>query len=114
MRLAGGQQMLLAAPSLVETYSVLTRLPSPRRLAPHHALELMNSNYLNHSTVVALTPQQYREFLDSAVSQQVAGGRTYDAIIAATAKLAGADVLLTFNVAHFVGLMDGVEIIIPQ
>src|SRR5439155_4456381 len=37
-RLAAGEPMIVAAPALVESYAVLTRLPPPHRLRPADAL----------------------------------------------------------------------------
>ena len=113
-RLAAGQQMLLAAPALVETYSVLTRLPPPRRLAAHRVVELMAANYLDHGTVVAMDPGEYPAFFRLLASTHVAGGRAYDAVIAATSRSAGAAVLLTFNARHFVGLIDDLDVVVPS
>lgn len=36
-RLTDGEAMVIAAPTVIETYSVLTRLPPPHRLSPTEA-----------------------------------------------------------------------------
>lgn len=40
-----GEAMIAAGPALVETYAVLTRLPSPHRLAPADAHRLLQANF---------------------------------------------------------------------
>jgi predicted nucleic acid-binding protein len=40
-----GDEAILGAHSLVETYSVLTRLPYPYRLSEHDAFELLAQNF---------------------------------------------------------------------
>lgn len=64
--------------------------------------------------LIALDAGSYRRLLQSAPSQQVAGGRTYDAVIVACALAGGADTLLTFNEAHFRSLAGGtIHIAVP-
>lgn len=70
----------LIAHAAVETYSVLTRLPPPHRIAP-------SSNYL------ALDACSYRGLTDHLAEHDVTGGATYDALVGFTAKAAGAKLL---------------------
>jgi predicted nucleic acid-binding protein len=114
-RRARGEAMLLAAPSLIETYSVLTRLPRPRRLVPADALALIEDEFLRRATVVTLDEVAYMELLRRAVREGVAGGRIYDAVIAACARVAAADVLLTFNDRDFTPLVGrDMMIVVPR
>ena len=112
-RLAAGERLIVAAPALVETYAVLTRLPAPHRLSPGDALALLDANLFGHS-LVALDAASYRALVSNAPAQSIAGGRTYDAVIARCAVRAGAEVILTFNERHFRGLVEGVEIVTPS
>jgi predicted nucleic acid-binding protein len=105
-RLDRGEPMAVAAPSLVETYSVLTRLPHHRRLMPDDALALIEASFVGTSRVVALDSAAYVDLLRRAPDGRVAGGRIYDAVIAACARQADVGVLVTFNVAHFRALVD--------
>jgi predicted nucleic acid-binding protein len=100
-RLSRKERLIVAAPALVEAYSVLTRLPAPRRLGGTEALTLLDANFTRGATVVALTAAAYRTLLRTAPGEQITGGRIYDAIIAACARKASARTILTFNVAHF-------------
>jgi predicted nucleic acid-binding protein len=63
--------------------------------------------------VVALAPADYMGFLHRQQSAGIAGGRIYDALIAETARGAGAEVLLTFNTRHFEGF-EGLEVDVPS
>jgi predicted nucleic acid-binding protein len=105
--------MLLAGHSLLECYSVLTRLPPPLRLAPRVVAELIQVSYLAKGAVISLPADRYVDLLSALAASGVAGGRTYDAVIAATARAAGADVLLTFNVRDFAGLAADIEVMAP-
>lgn len=100
-RLSRKDRMVVAAPALVEAYSVLTRLPAPRRLAAAEALALLDANFVRGVTVVALDAAAYRSLLRTAPGEGVTGGRIYDAIIAACARKARARTVLTFNITHF-------------
>ena len=111
-RLAAGEKMATAAHAAAEAYAVLTRLPSPHRLAPRDALALIDGNFLDGA--VALDASGYRALLRRAGADGVTGGRTYDTIIAECALRAKATALLTFNARHFAGLESaGVQVVVP-
>ena len=93
--------MVVAAPTLVEAYSVLTRLPAPNRLAPDVALHLVDANFVRGATGVALSVAEYWTLLRAAPGDGVSGGRMYDAVIAQCARRARVRALLTFNPSHF-------------
>ena len=106
--------MVIAAPALVETYAVLTRLPSPHRLTTSAALALLEANFIDAAEVVALDGKSYRTLLHEAPQEDIAGGRTYDAVIAACAARANVATLLTFNARHFMGAsVQGIRVCIP-
>jgi predicted nucleic acid-binding protein len=115
-RLARGETPVMAAPALVEAYSVLTRSPPPLRLSPERAWRLIEGSFLDSATdIVALDAPAYRRILSSAPQQGTAGGRIYDAIIVACARAAQVDTILTFNERQFVPLAAGaIEIIVPS
>src|SRR5919199_1516384 len=101
-RLDHGEDLVLAAPALVETYAVLTRLPPPHRLSPADTRALLDASFMRDETeVVGLPVGRYLQLLRSAPERQIVGGRTYDAVIAECARLASVQFLLTFNDRHF-------------
>ena len=113
-RHARGEQMVIAAPTLVETYSVLTRLPRPRRLVPSMAIALIQDNFVERGSVISLESAAYLRLLQRAATDQIAGGRIYDAVIAACVRMAGADVVLTFNERDFLPFADtDLTIVVP-
>jgi predicted nucleic acid-binding protein len=113
-RRAQGEPMLLAAPSLVEAYAVLTRLPRPRRLPPRVALALLDDQFIAQATVVSLDVEAYFAMLRRASQDAIAGGPVYDAVIAACARAANVSTLLTFNERHFLRFAgDGLAIVVP-
>lgn len=81
----------LIAHAALETYSVLTRLPPPHRVAPAAAhaylTDASSSNYLT------LDARSYRDLIDHLAEHRVIGGASYDALIGLTAKAAGATLL---------------------
>lgn len=106
--------MIVAAPALIEAYSVLTRLPAPHRLSPADALSLMQANFMRPVKVVALAPDDYGTILRGAPAAGIAGGRIYDAIIAACAHMGNARTLLTFNDSHFRSLVGpDLAVVVP-
>src|SRR4051794_24692436 len=77
-----GRRLGLSGHAAFETYSVLTRLPSPARRAPAVVAELMKFNfpanrYLSAKGAAAL--------LQKLASTRIAGGSVYDALVGATA-----------------------------
>ena len=105
--------MIVAAPALVESYAVLTRLPAPHRLSPRDALDVLEANFIRAGKIVALDGASYRALLRRAPEEGVVGGRTYDAVIAACADKARAAALLTFNEDHFQPLRHQAEVVVP-
>lgn len=111
-RLRRGEQMRVAGPALVESYAVLTRLPSPHRVSPGDVYALLDANFMR-ATIIALDGTSYRTLLRRAADDGIAGGQTYDAVIAACALKAKVDALLTFNEGHFLSLAErGIDILV--
>jgi predicted nucleic acid-binding protein len=113
-RLAAGQSMIVAGPALVEAYAVLTGLPAPYRLAPTDAHALMAANFLQGTDLAVLESDGYWSVVDAAPNQGVAGGQIYDSIIAACARRANADALLTFNARHFRAFESDFDVVVPR
>ena len=78
----------------VETYSVLTRLPPPHRCAPGVARDFIRSRF--REPYLRLDAAAHREFVLSLPEHDIAGGASYDALVAATASLHDAQ-LVTFD-----------------
>ena len=74
----------IAGHALVESFSVLTRLPVPYRVSASLAAQLLTANFAEPP--LALTPQQVTRFVGFLPQQRVIGVAVYDALIAATAR----------------------------
>jgi len=99
-RYAAGEAPVLAAHSLAEAYSVLTRLPEPHRLRPADALGLIEANW-SHARLVALSGQDYRRTLRRCRDAGIGGGAVYDALIAECARKAKVSTVLTWDTDGF-------------
>jgi predicted nucleic acid-binding protein len=104
---------MVPAPALIETYAVLTRLPPPYRLRPADAFALMEQNW-SQAEVAALGAADIWPHLRGLPEPGVAGGSTYDAGVAACARRAGVDVILTWNVRHFERVAEHIEVRSPR
>ena len=115
-RLDRGESLVVAAPALVETYAVLTRLPSPHRLSPADSRALLEANFLGADVeTVALEADAYHHLLREAPERGIAGGSIYDAVIIACGLAARVDALLTFNERQFQALaVQGIAIVVPS
>jgi predicted nucleic acid-binding protein len=113
-RLRRGDSMVLAAHSLAETYSVLTRMPPPRRAPPQQALAAIETSFVANRAIVTLDADAYLALLRQAPDDSIMGGRIYDAVFAACARAANVDTILTFNERHFRQFAGaGLTIVVP-
>jgi predicted nucleic acid-binding protein len=85
----------------LESYAVLTRLPAPHRLRPEDAAEILAGSFQGAVRVAGLPPEASWDIVSRLAGRGVAGGRTYDELILASALGAGATRLITFNPRHF-------------
>src|SRR4249919_2941779 len=99
------RRLLIPFPVLVESYSVMTRLPSPHRLRPEVAHQLLHES-LGETRVVGLSSRKAWTFLGEWAATSTAGGRVYDAVIASAALEAHATELLTLNPRDFEAFSD--------
>lgn len=105
--------VVLPAAVLVETYSVLTRLPAPHRLKPEVARRLLVETFRD-ATQLTGPPSDTWEFLGRLSTGGVTGGAVYDAAILHSASAAGAERILTLNGRDFRRLApEGVEVVEP-
>ena len=112
-RLDRGDRLVVAAHAIIEAYAVLTRLPAPHRLAHTDAWALINANFVEAATVVALSGSAYVTLLKRLASAGIGGGRCYDAAIALAAGQAKANAILTFNPRHFDPAPEGLSVVEP-
>ncbi len=68
---------------ILETFSVLTRLPAPHRFSPGDAGTLVAGIGL---PVIGLPAEEHRELVDSLSVAGIRGGAAYDALVGATAR----------------------------
>lgn len=73
---------------LLETYSVLTRMPPPFRAAAPAVAEFLRRRFPHQPLVLA--PAAHQELVERLAARGVTGGAAYDALVATTAADAGA------------------------
>lgn len=83
-----GREVALSGHALVETYSVLTRLPGDLRLAPADAARLLSERFAAPLLLGSETAAGVPEVL---ARLDIAGGAAYDALVALAAKEHDAD-----------------------
>jgi predicted nucleic acid-binding protein len=76
---------------LVETYSVLTRLPSPHRAPASLVAAFLAERF--REPPITLPARAHLDLVREVAAGGLAGGSTYDALIAATARHAHARLL---------------------
>ncbi len=98
---SGQAEVCISSHSLAEVYSVLTRTPFRPPISPAAAWDAVTRAVLAHTTVVPLSPDDYKEVLDRNARLGIIGGATYDALIVHAARKADVEHLVTLNVKHF-------------
>ena len=85
------RQPRLPAQVLIETYSVLTRLPPPHRASPAIVAAFLEARF--PEAPLGLPASQHPKLVRQAADAGLAGGAIYDAVVAWTAKRAEATLL---------------------
>lgn len=75
----------------LETYSVLTRLPAPHRSPGPVVMDFLRARFPR--PLLRLTEPRYRGFVLALAEQGITGGAAYDALVAATAAAASAELV---------------------
>jgi predicted nucleic acid-binding protein len=97
---AGRHEGHISVHTLAELYSALTNMPTTPRISPSLAVQLAQ-DAVGLLQTVSLTAKEYLRTLEDAAAMGVIGGLIHDAVIAAAARKANVDRLLTLNVPHF-------------
>ena len=106
--------MFIAAPAMVESFAVLTRLPPQHRMAPATALNLIEGSFLRQARIIVLDGRSYRALVHRLAETQITGGQVYDAVIAECALRERDTALLTFNEHDFSAFAGrGLTIVVP-
>ncbi|MBK5221372.1 MAG: PIN domain-containing protein [Acidimicrobiia bacterium] len=80
------RSVALSGHALHETYAVLTRLPGDARVAPEDAVRLLRERF---EPAVVLDVRAVRSASTALADSGVAGGATYDGLVALAARAAG-------------------------
>jgi len=83
-----GRPIALCGHALAETYSVLTRLPGDLRVAPADAARLVSERF---EEPLLLGPEVADRIPDVLSQLGIAGGATYDGLVALAAREHGAE-----------------------
>jgi predicted nucleic acid-binding protein len=82
----------IVAHCLLETYSVLTRLPAPHQLSGAVVSKYLDATFGQYP-VFGLPPEDQRKLVATCVAHGLRGGQVYDAVIAASCARANAKLL---------------------
>ncbi|MEJ7731251.1 MAG: PIN domain-containing protein [Polyangiaceae bacterium] len=98
----------VVAHALLETYSVLTRLPAPPRMLPAVVSKFLDLTCGRHAAF-ALTATEQRKLVATCAARGLSGGAVYDAVIGATCVRAGLRLLTLDGRAQPTYAMVGAE-----
>ncbi len=92
---------LVAAHSIAELYSILTKYPIRPRISPTATRRLIREDVLGSFQIVVLSEDDYTAVVDHLSESGIIGGTIYDALILRAALKAKADQVVTFNTKDF-------------
>ncbi len=94
----------IAAQSLAELYSVLTRTPFAVPVYPDEALDMIQQSILPSFEIVDVNAQSYLAAIAACAGAGWRGGRVHDAVHIQAAAQAQCDLIYTYDIAHFQSL----------
>src|SRR5688572_27116531 len=112
-RLAAREALVVASETIIQAYSVLTRLPSRDRLPAMSAWTLIEA-FRGPAPLVRLSSEKTDTALREAASLGIVGGAIHDYLIAVAAVQAGVATLLTFNLRDFTRFGLPIAIVRPS
>lgn len=109
-----GAEFILADHAVIESFSVLSRIPAPFGLPPSEAERFLRE-YFAEATIASLEPGYAWNVIRHTLDRGYWGGRVHDAEIAMASYEAGARLLLTWNLRDFVTVAPvGLEVRKPE
>ena len=105
--------VVVAHHSILEAYSVLTRLPAPYRISPSEAEIVLRETVERNARIAPFGAEAMWEVISGIVAVPAAGGAAYDAFIIRLLGDAGAEVIATYNVDDFRRLGPSMRIADP-
>jgi predicted nucleic acid-binding protein len=99
--LSENNELVVPLQSLIESYSVMTRLPPPHRVSSEDAVGALKGTFKRRARITSLDSRNVWTWLAQIASDRITGGRVYDGLIATSAINAGATHILTLNRRHF-------------
>ena len=94
-------ELIVAGHTVAKLYAVLSTLPTKPRISPAVAWRLIRENIEPVGKIVSLTAAEYSSTIKKISEMGLAGGITYDALIAKVAEKSKVEQLLTLNPDHF-------------
>ena len=94
-------ELIVAGHTVAELYAVLSSLPTRPRISPAVAWRLIHENIEAVGKIVSLTAAECSSTIKKISEMGLAGGITYDALIAKVAEKSKVEQLLTLNSDHF-------------
>ena len=98
---------LVSVHSLIEIYSVITKLPLSPKISTDLALKLIKKNILNSFKLITYGSEDYIDLLANLEKNNISGGASYDGLIMRAAEKSKADKIITLNVNDFIRVSPG-------
>jgi predicted nucleic acid-binding protein len=90
-----------SAHALIETFSVLSRMPTNPKLKPEDVLQILEANVIPYFTLVVVSSDDYLALLRDFATKEFSGGAIYDFLHLAVARKLALDSIHTFNEAEW-------------
>ena len=100
--------------TLVEYYSVMTRLPLPMKMEPSLIYTVIQENIFPHVSIFSLTEKETLAFLKQAGILQIVGGNIHDYYHFHVTQKKKVDAIITWNTKDFQKFSEEIEIKTPN
>lgn len=108
-------RLILPLHVLIESYSVMTRLPAAHRLSPADAWTVLSESFREQAQLAAHSTRESWTLIRRLAESGLGGGIVYDAVILEAARDGGATAILTFNARDYERLgREDIEIVVPD
>ncbi|MEL6718165.1 MAG: PIN domain-containing protein [Bacteroidota bacterium] len=97
-------KLYIAAHTLDEAYSVLTRAPFDPKIKADDARKMINTNILPFVTLITLDGSKYEKVMNQLADNELIGGIIYDSITIESANQAEVKQIITANTKDFARL----------
>ena len=108
-------EVLISSHTLLEFYSVFSKLPLKTRISPLEIKEVIERNIYPNFKIIYLEEKEHKEIISQITQLGLSGGIIYDLFHYMSARKAKANSILTYNSADFEKInFEKIPVMLPR